>query len=127
MSRLVNRPMRPTDEAFILDAWRRSYEGSAAVKHADREHYRQEMTRTIRRILDKATVRLRVDAEDENTIVGFAAFTGHELHYVYVKKEFRKMGVARALLQDIPITCYTFITPTVRHHAGWAFTPRFTL
>lgn len=124
---LVNRDMKPDDVAFVLDSWRRSFEGAPAVKGAERIHYRQEMTRAIRRILDRATVRVRCDANDEDTIVGFAAFTGLELHYVYVKKEFRKMGVAKAMLEGLPIEAYTFLTPSARPPSRWAFTPRFTL
>lgn len=121
------RIAKPGDMAFVIDAWKRSFEGAPAVRHADREHYREEMTRAIRRLCDRAEVRVACDPSDEDTIVGFCAFTGTELHYVYVKKDFRGHGIAKGLLHGVPITTYTFATPTVRPRLGWAFTPRFTI
>lgn len=121
------RPGKSDDMAFIIDAWRRSFEDAPAVRGADRMHYRNEMTRTIHRVLDKATVRVACDPEDEDTLVGFVAFTGPELNYVYVKQAFRGMGVARQLLEGVPIVAYTFRSNNARPPKDWAFRPRFTL
>lgn len=121
------RPAKPDDMAFVLDAWRRSYEDAPAVRGADREHYRIEMTRAIRRICDHAEVRVACDPSDEDTLVGFVAFTGGELHYAYVKKDFRGMGVAKQLLSEVPVVAYTFRSNNARPPQGWRFTPRFTL
>lgn len=113
--------------AFVIDAWKRSFEGAPAVRGAEREHYRTEMTRAIRRLCDHAEIRVACDPTDEDTIVGFVAFTGGELHYVYVKRDFRGLGIAKDLLKGVPITAYTFTTPLARPRKGWAFTPRFTI
>jgi RimJ/RimL family protein N-acetyltransferase len=126
------RIAKDSDQAFIIDAWKRSFEGAPAVRGADREHYRQEMTRAIRRLLDRATVRVACDPKDEDTIVGFCAFTSPdpdhaELHYVYVKRDFRGIGVMRELTSGVPITAYTFKTPDFHAPASWRFTPRFTI
>lgn len=121
------RQAKPDDFAFIIDAWRRSYEGAPAVRNADREHYRIEMTRAIRRLCDRAEVRVACDPSDEDTIVGFVAFTGDELHYAYTKQDFRGMGVSKQLLQGVPITAYTFVSNNARPPKGWAYKPRFTI
>lgn len=118
--------------AFIIDAWKRSFEGAPAVRGADREHYRVEMTRAIRRLCERATVRVACDPNDEDTLVGFCAFTSPdpdhaELHYAYVKKDFRGIGVMRELTNGVPITAFTFKTPDFRAPASWRFTPRFTI
>lgn len=129
---LLIRPAREGDMAFVIDAWKRSYEASPAVRGADREHYRAEMSRAIRRLCSRATVRVACASEDDDHVVGFAAFSQPEgaraeLHYVYVKKDFRGMGIARKLLADVSVGTYTFTTPTVRPRSGWSFTPRFTI
>ncbi len=119
--------------AFIVDAWKRSYESSPAVRGCDREHYRVEMTRAIRRLCDKATIRVACAENDPDTLVGFAVFSAvpgvawSELHYVYVKRDFRRMGIARQLLSGVDVSAYTFSTPSVRAPKSWAFTPRFTI
>lgn len=127
------RIAKEADLPFIVHSWKCSYENAPAVRGADRNHYRNEMERTVRRLCSRATVRIACDPTDEDTIVGFCAFSqpaanaSAELHYIYVKKDFRGMGYARDLLKGVPVTSYTFITPNVRPRAGWAFTPRFTL
>ena len=85
------------------------------------------MTRTIRRLLDKAECRVAVDPEDEDTIAGFAAFTGNELHYAYTKQDFRGMGIAKQLLEGAHIDRYTFQSNNARPPKGWRYTPRFTI
>jgi len=127
------RDARVSDHAFIIDAWKRSFEGAAAVRLCDRDHYRVEMQHVIKKLLGKPDVFTLVayDPEDEDHLVGFACWTrddmGAELHYVYVKKDFRGRGIARALIGNAPITRYTFLSPTARPRKGWRFTPRFTI
>ena len=125
------RAARDGDMAFILDAWRKSYEGAPAVRGSDREHYRVEMTRTIRRLCDRGEVRIAVSPDDDDHLLGFAVFTraddGAELHYVYVKQTFRGMGVAKALLADVPVRSFTFLSNTARPRKGWRYTPRHSI
>lgn len=127
MTPLRVRAAKAEDMAFIVNAWVWSfYEGSPNLRAADRDHFRTEMTKTIRRVCDGSEVRVACDPSDENTLVGFAAFTHGTLHYVYVKKDFRRMGVARALLHDVPIRAYSFRTANAKPPPSWRFTPRFT-
>ena len=122
------RAARAEDMAFISNAWIWSYyEGTPAFRGiADKDHFRLEMTKTIRRICDNAEVRVACDPSDEDTLVGFCAFGLGTLHYVYVKRDFRGMGVARTLLEGVPIKAYSFRTANAKPRAGWRFTPRFT-
>lgn len=136
MSAVVELPvraMREGDLAFVVDSWKRSYEGAAAVAGCDHEHYRVEMTRTIKRLVGRPEVEVRIltAPDDDDHLLGFAAFTrsgpSAELHYVYVKQDFRGSGYARRLLQGVPVTTYTFLSPTARRRKGWRHTPRFTI
>lgn len=142
------RDALPSDQAFIRDAWRGTFhlgglgcfvpptssqeQGRRFNVPCDREHYHREMARLFDRLLPKASARVACDEEDPDTLLGFAVFTGPELHFVYVKQDFRRGGVATRLLAGLPITRFTFLThagnealkPAKR---GWAFTPRWTL
>lgn len=129
---LAIRAATPADMGFVHHAWRASFfEASLAVRGADREHYRAEMERVVARLCKSGEVRVACDPKDADTVVAFAAFTRRgdvaELHYIYVKKDFRGHGIARDLLRDVKVTSYTFKTPAVRPPKGWAFTPRFTI
>lgn len=143
------RSLKPADRALIVDSWKKSYEGAPAVRGADREHYRAEMTRTINRLLDRATVRLACDPTDDDTIVGWVAYTGKELHWAYVKEAFRTECRVADLLDGIPIDAFTFRGRSLEHalvgvngcefrnddgkHVswcppkGWRFTPRHAI
>jgi hypothetical protein len=124
------RDARDADFAFIVDAWCRSFEHSPAVKGADREAYRTEMVRMVRSVMGRATTRVACDHEDDDVLLGFATFSGPVLHYVYVRKDFRQMGIVRAMLEGVDIVHYTFRTLGGERRLrsrGWKFTPRFTL
>lgn len=123
----------PADEAFVKSAWRGTYRTAGiGVAGAESEHYHQEMQRIFDRVLPKATVKIACDPKDEDNLIGFAALLGTELLYVYVKQDFRKLGVVPALLSGLDIRSFTFKTlPGERRirpaSRGWQFTPRFTI
>lgn len=137
MSGLAFRPGGADDFGFVLDTWRRSFEGAPAVKGADVEHYRAEMKALITRIFKAASTVIAHPAGDPDAIVGYAVHTGPELHYVYVRggekeQTMRGLGIARGILAPLGITSYTFRTEAGERRLkpkdrGWRFTPRFTL
>jgi hypothetical protein len=122
-----------SDEAFVKSAWRGTFRTAGhGVEDAEPTHYHREMQRVFERLLPGATIRIACDPADADNLIGFAAFTGMELHYVYVKQDFRKLGVVPAMLEGLDIRSFTFKTlpgdrrmrPKAR---GWLFTPRFTI
>lgn len=135
--------------AFVIDSWTKSYEHGAPFKGCSYEHYKTEMTRAIRRICDKADLHVAYNPHDDDHIVGYACFTEKELHYLYVKKDFRDAVKPEHLLKGITIDSYTFggrtmqdmlagykgstydTDPEGHKHwkppTGWRFTPRITI
>jgi GNAT superfamily N-acetyltransferase len=121
-----------SDLAFICHSWRTTFHLGYGALGSDPEHYHREISKVFERLLPTATMRIAADPADADVIIGFAVFTNSELHYVFVRKDFRRNGVANALLADIPIRSFTFLTkrgedalkPRAR---GWAFTPRWTI
>ena len=122
-----------TDEAFVKSAWRGTFRtAGVGVAGCDPEHYHQEMQRIFDRLLPRSTVKIACDPKDSDNLIGFAVLTGTELRYVYVKQDFRKLGVVPAMLEGLDIRTFTFKTlPGERRirpaSRGWLFTPRFTL
>lgn len=120
------RPARESDMAFVAMSWRASFE----PRHAfDREEFREEMDRVIRRLCSRGHVRIAHAPDDDDHLIGFAAYSadGRELHYIYVKQDFRGKGIARALLKDASIATYSFLAPTARPRKGWLHTPRYSI
>lgn len=86
---------RPSDLAYVVDSW---------VKRGhDRGERMRDATARVRAILARPDSVLRVAClpDDEDAIIGWAAIEGSKLHYVYVRKEARKQGIARLLLVGI--------------------------
>lgn len=86
---------RPSDLAFVVDSW---------VKrgHARNERL-SDATARVRAVLADATTELRIAClpDDEDAILGWSVVSPPALHYVYVRKELRGNGIARALLHGI--------------------------
>lgn len=129
------REMRPADEAFVVDTWRRSFSDESDLCKLDPEAYRKLYAKLINRYTHErgAVVRIACDPEDEDTLIGWAATHGPELHYVYVRggsNSMRGLGVVPALLEGLELKTYTFRTSAGERRLkprerGWTFAPRF--
>lgn len=128
------REARDGDFGFILDTWRRSFEGAAAVAGADPNHLFTELAIVVGRAVKRpgSVVRVACDPEDDDVLLGFVAVNGTELHYAYVKRDLRNHGIVPAMLDGLAIRSYTFRTQAGERRLkpkdrGWLFTPRFTI
>lgn len=129
------REATPADWDFIRKAWRNSYQCAPAVEGTDRTHYFHEMSRLFAAIVPSASVRIACDPSDAENCLGFACYKDTVLHYVYVLRadglDFRRYGIAKRLLDGLPINAYSFSTglfvkrikPRERQ---WQYRPRFT-
>lgn len=128
------REARPSDMGLVRDAWRRSFEPASRLFRINRGAYTQLFDSLLSEWLneDSVTVRVTADPEDEDHVLAFAVAREPELHYVYVKHDFRRRGLVPEMLRGLTLKQATFKTrmgderlrPAER---GWAFTPRFTL
>lgn len=100
------------DENFIFSTWLKGlYFGNPWFREIDKTAYLLTYRQAIKRILyyRKTAVKIACLKEDPEIIIGYAVFEGPALHWVHVKKEFRKMGVAKQLIPKT-ITTYTHLT-----------------
>lgn len=128
------RPAHSEDDfEFVESAWRATFRSNGAgVMGADITHYNEEMLRIFKAILPRATTLLACEDTDDNNLGGFVCFSGDELHYAYVKVDFRKAGLVPLMLEGVKIRRYTFDTQVgfkrlKPNDRGWIYTPRWTL
>jgi hypothetical protein len=132
------REAKAEDIGFICDTWRGSFQHTSLVfQAAGVEAYRKVFALVTGRLLKGASAVVACDAEDEDALLGHAVHTGPELHYVYVRggepaDSLRKVGIARALLEPLGITSYTWTTKSFEARLkpaarGWKEAPRNTL
>jgi GNAT superfamily N-acetyltransferase len=100
---------------FIKSKWMRSFRfGNDYIKLSDADSYFAAYSRYIEALLGRLDVCARVAVLDDDIDValGFSIIqNASALHYVYVHKDARKMGVGRALIPH-KISTITHLTKT---------------
>lgn len=89
----VIRLGRPSDLPFVVDSW---------VKKGRQPDERfSAATARVRNILARETTLLKVAvlADDDDAILGWAVLEPGVCRYVYVRKDARGQGIAKALLK----------------------------
>lgn len=112
------RKGEPQDVNFIFATWLKSYKHSSAFasRIPDKLFFKGHHA-VLERLLPRCEVLITTLAGEPNTIIGYAVLEPSVIHFVYVKKPFRQMGVASGLLAHIdPNACiYTHETQMWRH------------
>lgn len=139
---ILIRPARLGDTPFILASWLNHYKNhSYFAKRIPREVFYSSHEKVVKRIMDKseATILLAVDpAKDDGpeVLLGFMAYEARDferpiVHFIYVKQDFRRMGIAASLVirSDIDITKAVFthwtydVDMIIRDHDGMTYNP----
>ena len=106
------------DKDFIYNSWLKSHRHSEECSRMNNETYYSNHKKIIENILKKANILICCNPEDESQIYGYIAFEymkeydSFVIHYCYVKYTFRKLGLARNILNAVfpeltkdPIVC----------------------
>lgn len=100
------RTLQASDLSFIFSSWLKSYRSSYFAMKVANEIYFKEHQKIIERCIAKGEIKVAVNQEDHDQILGFVCFEPHlfrgilTLHYIYVKSPYRKLGVGKELLED---------------------------
>lgn len=99
--------MLTTEKPFVYNSWLKSYGKSQEPRRMSSKVYFQNYTKIIDSILDDCYVAFALNPDDHDQILGFVAFNYDEdinltvIHYIYIKEAFRKLGLARKLMEQI--------------------------
>lgn len=91
------RPYTDQDAPFVRHAWMRG----AATLAARLGLPVASAKRRAERIARDAHVVVAFDADEPTVLLGFVAFTGAVVHWVYVPRPFRGVGIARAMVRRV--------------------------
>ena len=89
-----------TDIPFIFSTWLKGYYyGSKALKRIEKRAFMINYYQVIQKILSNpvTTVLVACSKEDPDVILGYSVAEPPTLHWVFVKKGFRKLGIAKAI------------------------------
>jgi GNAT superfamily N-acetyltransferase len=120
---LVVRPYSPeTDEGFVYDTWIKSYADACSTGHPLRRNpaYCSNMRARIRMVLARESRCLVAAwADDPTVFLAWGCAEDDVIHFVYVKKPYRRQGIGRLLVSKLvpPVAPwhvkYTHQTPAV--------------
>ena len=95
------------EKAFIYNSWLKSYGKSNEARRMIGRVYFQGFENIINQIRDSnAYVALALNPDDSDQILGYVVFSFDDeialsvIHYVYVKEAFRRLGIAKKLLDQ---------------------------
>ena len=110
---IITRSATPRDHAFIYATWLKGqyYDVRESIRPAWKDWANRESEK-VKALLENPETRICVagDAVDDLWIVGYSVSLGADLHWIYVRKDYRRRGIATLLLKDIPITHVQNIT-----------------
>lgn len=123
------RPATAEDFGMIVSSWVKNYGRSKTATALDQAVYFREQTRLVDALIRRCTTIIAADVADSSHIYGWACGElqdgeGHSvsqtnvevvLHYVYVKRTFRRFGIGKALVDRF---CPDYFTHIPRVGAG---------
>ncbi len=104
---LVREP-QPEDINFILSTMLKGlYYGSRFWSLVDQDAFFSNYEPFIKQMMLSNTIKVACLEEDPDVILGYSLFKQSNLHFIFVKKSYRKLGIAKLL--------YPKDTETVSH------------
>jgi GNAT superfamily N-acetyltransferase len=103
--------------SLVFATWLRSFQANSSfARPISREVFFPAHQLVLERLLARPNVEvhLAVWPDDPNVVFGWSVTEGDCVHYVYVKPDFRKAGLARALLAHRPFAQYSHHTYVLR-------------
>lgn len=100
------RQTKEGDLNFILNSWLTSYRLSPYTKRIDKHTYYEFHQEKLKQLLDRKPNILIACAPDfHDQIFGYIVyeFEPDVIHYIHVKKTYRKLGIADAMLKVLDI------------------------
>ncbi len=117
------------DRHYVLSSWLRSYaaKGRDSRDYGDRHsQFCDDYAPVVRSLLARSSVVVAGLRDTPDIIAGWMAFEGETLHYILTKPNFRRLGVARSMLEDfasLPVAYTHRTTDAMRCPIpeGWAY------
>lgn len=93
------------DLSFILDSWLKSNRNSDMCTFIPNDIYWKHHDTLVKNLMKRSLITMICDKEDPTHLFGYAVYENLEdvfvLHYLYVIKDFRNLGMARVTLQEL--------------------------
>lgn len=121
MVKVKFRPPTLEDKNFILNSWLKSYRNSPFAKQMINPVYFKNHEKLLKTLISSCLITIACNPEDEWQVYGYIVFEnlGNDvsvIHYAYVKRTFRKLGIAKQIFESInPQNTPSFYTHHTKH------------
>jgi hypothetical protein len=123
---ILVRDPQPSDINFLLSTFLKGlYYGSDFWQLVDQDAYFSNYEPFIKNLMLKCDIKIACLADDQDVILGYSMFKNDTLHFIFVKKSYRKLGLAKTLYPP-GITTVSHITnqgQAIRKKLGLKFNP----
>ncbi len=105
------RPVQFEEKDLVFSTWLKgNYYGCDYYRSMPDLDYYKYYSLNIQRLLDKPGTCVDV-AETDGLILGYIVYNDQSLYWAYVKRDYRKQGVLKALIKNLDLETYTGNTP----------------
>lgn len=122
------RHIKPSDRHFVFDSWTKSYRKSPTVQGLESEIYYPRQMKIITRLLERGWCMIMADPQDPDHIIGYCAGehtrSALVIHWMFIKKNFRRFGLARTTLNLILRSAKHDAVLIASHNPGTPFLKR---
>lgn len=125
-NQVVIRDAQGTDLPFIYSTWLKNlYYGSHWFREIDKDRYFDKYKRVVTSLITHSTVKIACLSSEPEVIIGYVVYRGDTLHWVYVKKAWRQMGIAKELVPVNDIRWVSHLTKIGKQlrRKEWRFDP----
>ncbi len=122
------RDFTANDKNLIFATFLRGlYFGESWFSLIDKKIFMEHYHKVIEYILAKPSVSIKIAClkEDADTVLGYAIFESEKLHWVFVKRPWRGIGIAKDLVPSnvTTVTHLTKVGLSIIYKKGLAFNP----
>lgn len=98
MSKVVIRAFQKDDAGFIFSTWSKgAYHGAETKPQIEKSKWFRDHYLYVCDAIEQGDVRVACLADDSNTILGYSVAFGGSLQWIYVKQDFRRLGIGSML------------------------------
>lgn len=119
------RDVRKEDLPLIYSTWLLGlYHGCEWFSRIKKDSFFKNYKLALERLLPRCTIKVAVLSDDDDVILGYVVYRDSTLDWIFVKKAWRKMGIAKMLLPQGINNC-THLTKVGRSlkPKEWTFDP----
>lgn len=107
------RELLPIDLPYIYSTWLKHHKHSSeSTRRIRNDTYYEKHLKIIKSILNRARTLIAHPKGDRDVILGYFCYEGLKtspvVHFIYVKRHFRRMGIAGALIGGVDVSHCSF-------------------